>query len=303
MTDQVDETVEEQIDSEETTVNIDDSDENTIEINDNDFSDIEDDESPEDSGELDESEEFHEIDINGKVYRVPAELKSGVMMQKDYTQKTQEVAEQRKALEAEQERIRSIETSQRQNLKSYAEITAIDAQLEEYKEVDWNAAFNENPTLAQQHQFRYGQLKEEKQAKENELKTQESQALNLQQQRAAQQLEQSQRRLASEIKGWSGDTAKNVASQANEMGFSKDFLHALNTGVFPDAVPMIKALHKAAEYDKMLNSAKKVQKAPVVEIKPTKRVKGGNTPVRKSIYSKDLTPAERINLYKKAAKK
>ena len=256
-----------------------------------------------DDGEPEIEEELEEVDINGKSYRIPKDLKSNIMMQQDYTRKTQEVAEQRKALESEQGRIRNIEASQQQHFKTYAEIASIDAQLAEYKEVDWNAAYKENPQLAQQHQFRHGQLEKERSEKENTLKEQESQALNEQQGRTAQQLEESQRRLASEIKGWSGDTAKNVASKASELGFTKDFLHALNTGVFPDAVPMIKALHKAAEYDKMVSSAKKIQKTQPIDIKPTKRVKGGNSSSRKDIYSPNLSAAERINLYKKASKK
>ena len=298
MNDQAEEAVEE---TEEYVYSDDESTDDVDEQNDIDADDSEEDDLSDEDGEIEE--EFEEVDINGKSYRIPKDLKSNIMMQQDYTRKTQEVAEQRKALESEQGRIRNIEASQRQHFKTYAEITSIDAQLAEYKEVDWNAAYNENPQLAQQHQFRHGQLEKERSEKENTLREQESQALNEQHSRIAQQLEQSQRRLASEIKGWSGDTAKNVASKASELGFTKDFLHALNSGVFPDAVPMIKALHKAAEYDKMVSSAKKIQKNQPIDIKPTGRVKGGNSSVRKDIYSPNLSAAERISLYKKASKK
>jgi hypothetical protein len=298
MNDQAEEAVEE---TEEYVYSDDESTDDVDEQNDIDADDSEEDDLSDEDGEIEE--EFEEVDINGKSYRIPKDLKSNIMMQQDYTRKTQEVAEQRKALESEQGRIRNIEASQRQHFKTYAEITSIDAQLAEYKEVDWNAAYNENPQLAQQHQFRHGQLEKERSEKENTLREQESQALNEQHSRIAQQLEQSQRRLASEIKGWSGDTAKNVASKASELGFTKDFLHALNSGVFPDAVPMIKALHKAAEYDKMVSSAKKIQKNQPIDIKPTRRVKGGNSSVRKDIYSPNLSAAERISLYKKASKK
>jgi hypothetical protein len=298
MNDQAEEAVEE---TEEYVYSDDESTDDVDEQNDIDADDSEEDDLSDDDSEIEE--EFEEVDINGKSYRIPKDLKSNIMMQQDYTRKTQEVAEQRKALESEQGRIRNIEASQRQHFKTYAEITSIDAQLAEYKEVDWNAAYNENPQLAQQHQFRHGQLEKERSEKENTLRKQESQVLNEQHSRIAQQLEQSQRRLASEIKGWSGDTAKNVASKASELGFTKDFLHALNSGVFPDAVPMIKALHKAAEYDKMVSSAKKIQKNQPIDIKPTRRVKGGNSSVRKDIYSPNLSAAERISLYKKASKK
>ena len=46
-----------------------------------------------------EEDDSEEVDIDGKSYKVPKELKDMVLMHKDYTQKTQAVAEQRKAYE------------------------------------------------------------------------------------------------------------------------------------------------------------------------------------------------------------
>src|SRR5215204_3179929 len=50
-----------------------------------------------------EAEELEEIERNGKKYKIPTALKSELLMQQDYTRKTQEVAEQRRAIEAEQQ--------------------------------------------------------------------------------------------------------------------------------------------------------------------------------------------------------
>lgn len=47
-----------------------------------------------------EEEEFEEVERGGKTYKVPKALKSELLMQADYTRKTQELAEQRKAVEA-----------------------------------------------------------------------------------------------------------------------------------------------------------------------------------------------------------
>jgi len=46
-----------------------------------------------------QGEEFEDIDWNGKKYKIPKELKPGLMMQSDYTKKTQALSEQRKAYE------------------------------------------------------------------------------------------------------------------------------------------------------------------------------------------------------------
>src|SRR5688572_6710404 len=50
-----------------------------------------------------EEEPFEEIDRNGKKATIPAWLKPELMMQADYTRKTQELAEARRAFDAERQ--------------------------------------------------------------------------------------------------------------------------------------------------------------------------------------------------------
>ena len=247
--------------------------------------------------------QYEEVELEGKTYKVPSELKSNFMMQKDYTQKTQEVAEQRKEFESELKRVRDIESNQQQNLKTYAEITALEQHIEGYKDVDWDTLYKQSSTEANQHQFRYNQLKDLKAEKEKELAEQNTKALQQQQQNAAKQLEESKKRVASEIKGWDSKMAQTVSKKITELGYSAEFKNALDKGAFPDAVPMIKTIHKAAEYDKLMAKAKKVKSSPsdVVEIRPTKKVQGGST-LRKTIYDKTLTSEQRISLRNKQLK-
>ena len=54
----------------------------------------------------DEAEsEVEDVDWEGKKYAVPKELKDALMRQSDYTRKTQEIAETRRALEAKEAEI------------------------------------------------------------------------------------------------------------------------------------------------------------------------------------------------------
>lgn len=48
-----------------------------------------------------DSPEVVDVEYEGKTYKLPPELKDAVLRQSDYTKKTQEVAEQRRAIEAE----------------------------------------------------------------------------------------------------------------------------------------------------------------------------------------------------------
>lgn len=56
-------------------------------------------ESEEDQPEVEE-DEYDEVERGGKTYKVPKALKAELLMQADYTRKTQELADQRKAVEA-----------------------------------------------------------------------------------------------------------------------------------------------------------------------------------------------------------
>lgn len=276
---------------------------------DDDVIDTQDVHEPDDAPEIDTDDEgdgyepepeFDEVEIEGKAYKLPKELKDKVMMHADYTRKTQEVAEQRKAVEAKRAEIEALSALSTQNFEAKAELHALTRQIAEYENVDWARLHQENPQLAQQHQFRLMQLQGQAQKKQAELQQHESTLSNQQRQLAAKRMEESRRQLTSEIPDWSADRAKEVASQSKNLGFSQEFIKALDSGMFPDAVPMIKALHKASLYDQMIAKAKKATKQ-TVEVQPSKEVKGKAT-VKKSIYDKNLTTAERIALFKKGKK-
>jgi len=96
--------------------------------------------------------EFEELEVDGKLYKVPKEIAPHVMKNADYTQKTQALAEQRRQWEESlaQER----ETIQRESeifesLKSQeAQRIAIEGRIEALRSVNINA-------LPQQDQLRY----------------------------------------------------------------------------------------------------------------------------------------------------
>ena len=88
-----------------------------------------------------------------------------------------------------------------------------------------------------------------------------------------------------------------MATQAGKLGFTKQFLTALNKGVFPDSVQMIKALDKAARYDQIQEKAKKATRQ-TVEVKPTNKVSGKKTN-KPNIYNANLSTEQRIKLFQK----
>lgn len=111
-------------------------------------------ETPEEGDEQESQEEFIDIEQNGKTYKVPKSLESLLMFQKDYTQKTQTLAEQRRDLEATRQATEWEAGTKAALFKEEAQAFALDQRLEQFANVNW-------PALAQQDMQRYASLQAE----------------------------------------------------------------------------------------------------------------------------------------------
>lgn len=227
--------------------------------------------------ESDEPEiEYVEIERNGVVYEVPKELEAELMRHADYTQKTQEVSEQRKSIETEREalkeevqRFQQAVQHQQQNIQGHAQLAAIQHQLAQYQNVDWNAASQEDPQAAQQAFFQYSQLKDAATNLSTQLERQQAETLQQQRELHAKQLEQGKAELARDIPGWNEELATQIISHGESYGFSGEELRSV-------ADPrMVKVLNDARLYRQSL---KKATQAPKAEIKPVTKVKGKSNP-------------------------
>lgn len=247
----------------------------------------------------DQEDDLEEVEIDGVKYSIPSKLKDNLLMHSDYTKKTQDVAEQRRAHAAEVEAHQKEQALYKQHQEKYAELHALNAQIKQYETVDWTTLRAQNPDLAQQHQFNFVNLKNEAQQKAQELEKLQTEAEEAQQGNIARRKQEVRSRLASEIEGWSGERAKAVAETAQKLGFTPQFLKAINDAVFPDTVAMVKALNQVALYNEMLEKAAKAGKGKTgKKVKVTKKVTGKKTS-KKSIYDKSMSTEERIKLRNK----
>jgi len=105
-------------------------------------------------------EEFEELDIDGKRIKFSKDAKPYVMMHADYTRKTQEVAELKRAAEAQHEEVKRERQFQEDNLSSIAQLTAVSSQLEAFAKIDFNQLASEDQDNAQRLYFQYQQLKD-----------------------------------------------------------------------------------------------------------------------------------------------
>jgi hypothetical protein len=105
-------------------------------------------------------DEFEELDVDGKRIKFSKDAKPYVMMHADYTRKTQEVAEMKRAAEAQHEEVKRERQFQEENLSTIAQLTAVSSQLEAFAKIDFNQLASEDQDNAQRLYFQYQQLKD-----------------------------------------------------------------------------------------------------------------------------------------------
>jgi hypothetical protein len=215
--------------------------------------------------------EYEEIDYNGQKYKVPPELKEAVLRHEDYTKKTQEVAETRKALEAEHQAFQQAVQVQQQNMQGHAQLAAIQSQLEQYQNVNWSEWSQNDSQAAQQAFFQYSQLKDAAGNLTQQLQRTEAESLHKQRALHVKRLEQGKAELQRDIPGWNDEIAHQIVDHATSYGFSDSELKSI---LDPRVV---RVLNDARLYRQSLKKATSKPEAPPA--KPASKV-AGKAPVK-----------------------
>jgi|SRR5210317_254730 len=235
----------------------------------------EEDEEPETEDDVEEDSDEEQpvqnikLKVNGEELEKPLDEVVALAQQGlDYTKKTQEVAEQRKELEALQEQFNQTtkqfqEQQQLNNLliEDVAKLTALDQQLNQFKDVDWQKLTDSDFVEAQKLFFQYNQLQQERNEAVSQFEAKRQEALTRQQQMIADRVAKGKEQLAKEIPNWSPETTQEIISNAKNYGFTDD---ELNQIIDPRHV---RVLHDAAQWRK-LQSKNSVTKKKVASAKP-----------------------------------
>lgn len=162
----------------------------------------------EDDGEL--------VEIEGKSYRVPKELKDMVLMHKDYTQKTQAVAEQRRAVEERAHALEQREQALGASFEKAVEFREVQNKLAQFEALDWNALVDADPVQAQKLTIAYQQLQREAQAKYAELQQSQAQVQQLTEHQRQQMLAEAEQELRARLPDFGPQTAEQIRKTAQE---------------------------------------------------------------------------------------
>jgi len=179
----------------------------------------------------------------------------------DYTQKTQQLAEERKAVEQFAQDLRQNEELIKQQyqtqsalIEQIAKVTAIDQQLAAYGGLDWQALSNADPVEAQKLFFAYNQLQTQRGQAVNEAQQKQQEISLVQAQKNETLKQQGLSVLQRDIPGWNTDLAKSIAETGKQYGFNETEIGSI---IDPRQV---KVLHDAMQWRKLQASKPATEK-------------------------------------------
>ena len=201
-----------------------------------------------------ESSEDESFDILGAIVEVDGEeitveeLKAANLRQRDYTRKTQELAEQRKALEAQYSEI------ERERAQYAQMLPALQQRLEQKEqEPDWETLYDTDPTMAAKAERQWRKQQEERQAQIAAVQAEQQRVQALQQEKMQQMQEQyvtQQREMLPEvIPEWrDSKVAAQEATQIRDFLLGEGFTEQ-DIGGLTNAT-LVKLARKAMLYDR-----------------------------------------------------
>lgn len=262
-----------------------------------------------DDGAGDEvADDLEDFELDGKTYKVPKELKRGFLREADYTKKTQELAEQRKAVETRQAEIAQREAFQREHIQDFAKYEQIEGRIgqlrashpehlqtvADLRNTDWDQWYQIDPKQAAADEKRYlaarkaiddyavdlAQMEAERNTHRSQVQAKFAEWNSKAERENATRREQFDQALARDLKDdWTPQTRDATRQKLNEfgrsMGFSDEELNAIDD---PRAMKVLHAAWKAQRQAQ--TAAARATLAAQQVAKPVPQV-GGSAPAGK----------------------
>lgn len=189
-----------------------------------------------DEGEGEQSTEepgFVDIEIDGKQYQVPAELKDGYLRQADYTRKTQETAEIKRHAEAIKAEAEAALNVSQEVLEARAFKLNLDGQLKQFQEVNWDQLEAEDPIGAQSAWRRFQQLQQQAEKVNGYLNTQQAQRAEQVERETANRLRETAEFASKSIPGWTTEMDAKIVTFVQDLGIPREqIVQAINPTIY-----------------------------------------------------------------------
>lgn len=210
------------------------------------------------------ADDTEEVEHDGQKYRIPKALKGALMMHKDYTQKTQEVAEARRAVE---ERAKQHAESVKALATEYGAVHAAQADVARFAKVDWDLLRASDPNEYRELRDEQRDAKDRLAEATETLRTKEGERLRMRQTEMVTALQETGRTLAKEIPGWSRETAEKVTSFVAQHGITAQELHETTDPRLWKLFHLAMTASQAkAQTARVVNNAKAAEIAPAATV-------------------------------------
>ena len=186
-----------------------------------------------------------EVEYEGQKFQIPKALEKAIMQHGDYTRKTQELADQRRAVELTQQQFRiaqlnnEFESSVSQERQQAA---VLDAYLARASQLNWSGMTTDEIVRAKMD---LDNAKDARAKLDRDIEAKRSEY----QQKIAKQykdyLGQATQYLAKAIPGWTDATAKDIAQHALGDGYTQEELNNITDPRY------VRTLWKAREFDRL----------------------------------------------------
>jgi len=197
----------------------------------------------------------------------------------DYTQKTQEASEMRKAATAYYEQTQQQAAFNQQHIEGIARLQNLQTQVKEYDAINWNDLADTDPVTFLKYQHARTQLREQHSQLYSELSG-NANAMSQQQADQRRKSEQDgQQVLAKDLPGWGAEYAAKI----NQFGQKTYGFSAEELGNIYDP-RMVKVLSDALKYQELKTKgvkAKQVPEAPKRFVRPGAKVTQGTESERR----------------------
>lgn len=213
------------------------------------------------SEETEETEEPETIELNwngeNKVFN-KSEVVELAQKGYDYTQKTQQLAEQRKTLEQQAQMLQYQAAVNEQLSDQLAVIKSLDKQIAEYKAVDWQALAQQDPMQYLSANQTYQALKESRNEAVNEYQGKAQQMNYAIAQQREQHLAREAQLMAEAIPELRGEKAQETRTELRSYLASRGFNDNEIDGIIDHR--MVKVAFEAAQYHKLKSAKPEVTK-------------------------------------------
>lgn len=215
-----------------------------------------------DPEEAEEAEQLAEVEFEGKTYKVPPELQKGLLRQADYSRKMNEVGEKERTFTQRLEQVDALAEGADKYAEALAQQRAIEAQLGQFEQINWDVLEQDNPQEAARLAVRQLKLQQALGVAVGNARTVGEEVRNTRQKLMNEARAEMDKALKKELQGWGEELGTKLTHYAMEHGFQRKTLETLTDPA------VVVALDKARRFDELQASKTavraKVKEAPQV---------------------------------------